>query len=302
MISIMPTNSVNISQTRRQLPQVSNRYQVAHRIAVLCFLLLEMGCSSKSAPEIPKAESQISKPALVKRDLAVAAAADLKFVLNELVAEFEKQNPFVRVNPTFGASGNLFAQISNRAPFDLFLSADVGYPQQLIAQNLALEESLFKYAIGQIVVWVTKDSPLDVESQGIDVLKDPSVQRVAIANPKHAPYGRAAEAAMKSLGVYDQVGDRLVLGENVAQAVQFVETGAADVGIVSHSLLMAPELRDKGRFWIVPRSAYPPIEQAGVIVAWTKQPESAELFRSFLISEQGRAIFEKFAFQLPPNE
>ena len=237
---------------------------------VFCLLVFAIGCGSKPVPEVPKALPEQSKSADTIRELAVAAAADLKFALNDIVAEFEKENPHVHVNATFGSSGNLFAQLSNRAPFDLFLSADVGYPRKLIEAGHAGEETLFSYAIGQIVVWVPKDSPLDVGTLGIDVLKEPSVKKIAIANPKHAPYGRAAEAAMKDLGVYDQISDRLVLGENVAQAVQFVETGAADVGIVSHSLLMAPELRDKGRYWIVPQSAYPPIEQGGVIVSWAK--------------------------------
>lgn len=268
--------------------------------SVLCLLIFATGCGSKPALEVPNAPpSTPSASATASRELAVAAAADLKFVMADVVSAFEKEHPNVHVNATFGASGSLFAQLSNRAPFDIFMSADISYPRKLVEDGLADDKTLFSYAIGQIVVWVPKESPLDVESRGIDVLTDALVKKIAIANPKHAPYGRAAEAAMKELGVYDKIVDRLVLGENVAQAAQFVETGAADVGIVAHSFVMAPALRDKGRYWIVPQSAYPPIEQGGVIVSWARDREIAEQFRSFLIGEGSRSIFQKYGFTLP---
>jgi molybdate transport system substrate-binding protein len=153
-------------------------------------------------------------------------------------------------------------------------------------------DSLFIYAAGRIVVWVPAGSPLDPAA----ALGSASVRHVAIANPQHAPYGRAAEAAMRSLGVYDRVAGRLVLGENVAQALEFVESGAAEVGIVALSLALAPPLRNRGRYWEVPREAYPRIEQGGVIL---KESAAAREFRSFLLDAPGRRILKQYGFYLP---
>src|SRR5262249_50683948 len=150
-------------------------------------------------------------------EVRVAAAANLKSAFDEIAVEFQKEHPDVRVSVTYGSSGNFFAQIINRAPFELFLSAHVDYPRQLVEQGLAEKNAEFVYAAGQIVVWVSNGSKLDPEKSGIQVLADASVRKVAIANPKHAPYGRAAQAAMKHLGVFEKVQDRLVLGENIEQ-------------------------------------------------------------------------------------
>src|SRR5262249_16120402 len=149
-------------------------------------------------------------------------------------AAFHAANPKLKVTPTYGSSGNFYSQLTHEAPFDVYLSADIEYPRKLIAANLADGE--FLYGVGRIVVWVPKASPLDVEKLGIEALADPSVRKISSANPAHAPYGRAAEAAMKKLGVYEAVQERLVLGENIAQTAQFVESGAADVGVIALSL------------------------------------------------------------------
>jgi molybdate transport system substrate-binding protein len=156
--------------------------------------------------------------------LTVAAAADLKFALDDLVKEFEEKNPETKVNVTYGSSGNFFAQIQNGAPFELLFSADIGYPQKLAEKGLGADD-VFLYAIGRIVVWVSKDSPVDVDKLGIKALLEPSIRKIAVANPEHAPYGRAAVAAMKALHIYDQVASRLVYGENIAQTAQFVQSG-----------------------------------------------------------------------------
>src|SRR4029077_6100604 len=134
-----------------------------------------------------------------------------------------------------------------QAPFDIFFSADIDYPRKLIDAGLADADSEFLYAEGRSVGWVPNSSPLDLETLGIRAVADPSVRKVAIANPQHAPYGRAAEAALKTLGAYDAVKDRLVFGENIAQAAQFVESGAADVGLIALSLALSPAMKDKGR-------------------------------------------------------
>jgi molybdate transport system substrate-binding protein len=201
------------------------------------------GCSRSPTPEV-----------------RVAAAADLKFALPEVVAAFHAARPDLRVSVSYGASGEFFAQLSNGGPFDLFLSADMDYPRKLIADGLADQASEFLYAIGHLVVWVPRASPLDVERRGIEALLDPSVKKIAIANPRHAPYGRAAEAALKHLGVYDQIRDRLVLGENIAQTAQFAQSGAADAGVIALSLALSPTMRDEGKYWSVPTDAFPRLE------------------------------------------
>ncbi len=232
----------------------------------------------------------------------VAAAGDLRFTMGEIVEAFRRERPAVDVLVTYGSSGNFYAQLSNRAPFDIFFSADVDYPRRLIRQGLALVDSEFLYGIGRLVVWVPQTSPIEVEKLGMQALLNPSVRRIAIANPRNAPYGRAAEAAMKNLGVYDQVKARLVLGDSVMQAAQFVDSGGAEVAIISHSLALVPPLRDKGRFWEVPLNAYPRREQGGVILSWAQDRAAAEAFRDFVLSEGGRAILLRHGFQFREND
>jgi molybdate transport system substrate-binding protein len=231
--------------------------------------------------------------------ITVAAAADLKFALDPIVADFEKQHSNVTVRVSYGSSGNLFAQIDNGAPFDLFLSADIDFPRKLIEDKKALADSLFSYAVGRVVVWVPNDSPIDVEKLGIEALLSPSVRKIAIANPEHAPYGRAAVAAMKKLGVYDKVSSKLVLGENIAQAAQFVESGAADIGLIALSLAMSPKMKSEGHYWDVPLDAYPRLEQGGVILSVSKQPDLARQFRAALVGPQGRETLRRYGFILP---
>jgi molybdate transport system substrate-binding protein len=239
--------------------------------------------------------------AVSRRELAVAAASDLKFAMEDLIAEFRRLQPDVAVTASYGSSGNFYAQLTHRAPFDLFFSADREYVDRLAAQGSTLRDSVFLYAVGHVVVWTPKSSPFDVERLGIAALAHPRVRRVAIANPRHAPYGRAAEAALRALGVYDAVQPRLVLGENVAQAAQFVQTGAAEAGVIALSLALAPSMREAGRFWRVPPDAYPRMEQTGVILEWARDPEAARAFRSFVLGEAGRSVLERHGFG-PPEE
>jgi len=239
-----------------------------------------------------------SAPAAGAQKLTVAAAADLRFALDELGSQFRAAHPAVGLAITYGSSGNFFAQIQNGAPFDVFLSADVDYPRRLIAAGLANKDSLFLYGVGRIVVWVPAASPLDPIALGIHVLEAPSVRHIAIANPQHAPYGRAAEAALRSLGMYDRVAPKLVLGENIGQAFEFVESGAAEAGIVALSLALAPAARSHGRYWEVPQDAYPKIEQGGVILSRAPAGPAAQ-FRAFMLSDDARRILKQYGFSVP---
>jgi molybdate transport system substrate-binding protein len=200
---------------------------------------------------------------------------------------------------TLGASGSLYAQIANGAPVDLFLSADTLAPARIEAAGLALPGSLFTYALGRLVVWVPRSSGLDLERRGLAALLDPSVRKVAIANPSLAPYGRAAEAALRQAGLSEALAGKLVLGESVAQAAQFAESGNAQAALLPLSLALAPPLSTEGRSWEVPASAHPSIEQAGVIPRSARSPGLARDFAAFLRGPAGRAVLERSGYALP---
>src|SRR5213592_2665587 len=203
--------------------------------------------------------------------IIVAAAADLNAALSEIAANYEKSGGS-KVRLSFGSSGNLFNQIQNGAPFDIFFSADVDYPKKLIEAGLGEKASLYPYAVGQLVLWVPASSSLDVEHRGMSILLDPSVKKISLANPEHAPYGRAAVAALRHFRLYEKVSDRFVFGENVSQAAQFVESGNA----------MAPGMRDIGRYLIIPSDAYPALQQAVVILSHSSKKAEAAAFLQYL--------------------
>jgi molybdate transport system substrate-binding protein len=233
-------------------------------------------------------------------ELLVAAAADLSSALKDLGNRFENQTG-VKLRLSFGASGALTQQVENGAPFDLFLSADMDYPRQLIAAGDADAASLYPYAVGKLVLWVTADSPHDVEHKGISILLDPAVKKIAIANPQHAPYGRAAVAALKHEGLYDRVSNRLVLGENVAQAAQFVESGNAQAGFIALAHAVAPEIRGKGRYWEVPAQDYPALAQGIVVLSHSQHKKEAAQFVEYLKTKEAKQIFQNYGFSLPLN-
>jgi molybdate transport system substrate-binding protein len=230
-------------------------------------------------------------------DLNIAAASDLSFAMKELAASYEKQTGTV-VKVTLGSSGNFFTQIQNGAPFDLFFSADIDYPRKLEAAGLGEPGTLYQYATGKIVVWVPAGSKLDV-SKGLAVLTDPSVRKIAIANPKHAPYGRAAVAAMTKQGIYDKMTDKLVFGENISQTAQFVESGNADVGIIALSLALAPAMAGKGKYYEVPQDLYPPLDQAAIVIKASQKKEQAKQFLAYLKTPESIALLQRYGFTLP---
>jgi molybdate transport system substrate-binding protein len=236
------------------------------------------------------------KPA--STELVVAAAADLSSALKDIGDRYEKKTG-VRIKVSFGASGALTQQIQNGAPFDIFFSADMDYPRQLISAGAADEATLRQYAVGKLVLWVPADSPLDVEHKGMNILLDPSVKKIAIANPQHAPYGRAAVAALKSASLYDRVADRLVMGENISQAAQFVESGNAQAGFVALAHAVAPAMQGKGKYWEVPAEDYPPLTQGVIVVSRSQHKEEAAAFLDYIQTDEVAAILRKFGFTLP---
>jgi molybdate transport system substrate-binding protein len=195
----------------------------------------------------------------------------------------------------------LSSQISNHAPFDVFMSADAGYPDKLIAEKAALADTRFVYAMGTLVLWIPNKMEVKRDQVGLDILKAEAFHKIAIANPRLAPYGRAAEAALKKENVWDAVKDRIVLGENISQTAQFLTTGAADAGLVSQSLAVAEPLKSSGRTIVIPESDYPPIEQAAVVVATSAQPDAAKAFCTFVASDAGRAILESHGLRAPKH-
>ena len=231
------------------------------------------------------------------QDLTVAAASDLQFAMRDLTASFQKQTgKTVRVS--YGSSGNFFQQLQNGAPFDMFFSANVDHARKLEASGLTEPGSLYQYAKGKIVLWVPKHSKLDLKS-GLAALLDPSVKKVAIANPQHAPYGQAAEAALKKEGLYQKVIPKFVLGENISQTASFVVSGAADAGIVALSLAVSPNMKDKGRYVEIPASEYPAIDQACVIMKAAKSKDAARSFLEFIKSAEAQGLFERYGFAVP---
>ena len=228
----------------------------------------------------------------------MAAAADLKFAMDELVSEFQTAHPGTEVAVTYGSSGSFFAQLEQRAPFDLFFSADIHYPKTLARAGHSLDE-VFLYAVGRIVLWAPKSSKLDVAKLGIAVLDGPAIKKIAVANPDHAPYGRAAVAALKTLGLYEKVRSKLVFGENIAQTAQFIQSGAADIGVIALSLAVAPQLSEAGDWWEIPFDAYPKMEQGGMITKWTMNAETARALRDHLLGTHGREVLKRHGFFLP---
>jgi molybdate transport system substrate-binding protein len=230
------------------------------------------------------------------QEITVAAAADLQFAMEDMIARFHKETGKT-VKPIYGSSGNFFQQIQNGAPFDMFFSANLDYPKKLDAAGLSEPGSYYRYAKGKIVIWVPNDSKIDLRS-GVQALLDPSINHIAVANPEHAPYGQAAVAAMQKENVYDQVKGKLVLGENISQTASFVVSGSADVGIVALSLALSPNMKDKGRYVEVPANEYPPIEQACIILTTSKNKSTAQQFLSFFKSASIADVLRRYGFDV----
>ncbi len=229
-------------------------------------------------------------------EITIAAASDLTFAFKDLTARVHKQTGN-SVKLSYGSSGNFFSQIQSGAPYDLFFSADIDYPKKLEGAELTEPGTLYEYATGKLVLWVPTASKLDLK-RGLAVLTEPSIRKIAIANPQHAPYGRATVAAMEHAGIYDQVKQKLVLGENISQAAQFVESGNADHGVLALSLAVAPAMKEKGRYVEVPSEDYPAIIQAAVILKSSHEKETAQAFLKFIKTPASLALMAQYGFTI----
>ena len=250
-------------------------------------LAMAAGAAPRPSPPVPPSPVPLS----------VAAASDLQHVWPAIADRFTHETgQATRV--TFGSSGNFFAQITNGAPFDVFLSADVEYPRRLVASGAAAADTIYEYATGRLVLWARRDRALDLTT-GLRALTDPRIRRIAIAHPDHAPYGRAAVEALRSERIDTAVGPKLVFGENISQAAHFVESGNADAGILAMSLAVSPALTAVGTFTEVPAASHTPLRQAGVVISASSHPAARALLL-FLQRAEIRSLLARSGFSVGP--
>jgi len=226
--------------------------------------------------------------------LMVAVAANMAPAMEDIRKGFTAETG-VALALTPGASGKFAAQIANGAPFDLFVSADMDYPRKLSQDGLAADKPV-RYAVGTLILWTLKDVEL---SRGLAALTGPEFKKIAVADPQTAPYGRQAVAALKAAGIYEQVSSKLVYGESLAQANQFVASQAADAGLVARSIVETAEWKGKGRWVAVDRKLYAPIDQALVILKPGAGKKSARRLRDYILGRKGRAILRRYGYGLP---
>jgi len=229
--------------------------------------------------------------------VSVAAAANLSFALDALDAAFRQAAPEVAVTSMTAASGDIVAQVEHGAPYDVFLSADLHFPQVLVDAGHADRQTLTTFAVGQLVLWTTR---ADVALPDVgSVVRDPLVRKLAIANQRTAPFGRAAEQALRHLGLWTDAEPKLVVGESISQTTQFVATGNADAGFVALSVVLAPKLKGKGRYLEVSPDLYDPLDQGAIITRHGAANPAARRYLAFLQGPAARAILVSFGYRLP---
>lgn len=231
---------------------------------------------------------------LQAQKVKIAAAADLRYAMDDIVSLYKQSNPTADIEVIYGSSGNAYTQISNGAPYDMYFSADIMYPRKLKEAGLTITEPKL-YAIGRIVLW---SSTLDV-SKGLVVLTEKSNIKIATANPDHAPYGERSVEALKYYKYYEKVEKQLIFGENISQAAQFCLTGNADAGLLALSIALSPAMTGKGKYFLIDSKSHKPLEQAYVILKQAKDNKTAFAFAEFIASKPAREIFEKYGFTLP---
>lgn len=249
-----------------------------------------------ASPAIGGSASTRPTPHPASTEVLVAAAADLKFAMDSIIAVFSAKNPSIAVKPVYGASGSFFEQINNGAPFDLFFSADIDYPKKLQDANKTLT-NVTQYATGHLVLW---SRTLDPTREQMNTLLDPAIKKIAIANPAHAPYGKRAEEALRYYKLYDKIKEKLVIGENIAQTAQYAQSGAADVGIIALSLALSPSMKQTGgKYWLIPATSHQPLQQGYVLLTHAKDNPGVTQFAEFFSSPTAAAILKSFGFAKP---
>jgi molybdate transport system substrate-binding protein len=238
-----------------------------------------------------------SSEARAGNSLTIAAAADLRYALDEIVTQYRQQQPHAAIDAIYGSSGKITTQILNGAPFDLFFSADIAFPERLHREGFAITEPTV-YAVGRIVLWSKRH---DASTMSLHDLTQPNIRRIAIAQPTHAPYGQRAREALTAAGIWEEIQPKLVFGENIAHAAQMAESEAADIGIIALSLALFPTLAQHGHH-LIDDSLHNPLTQGYVIIRHGKNNALAHDFARFMMEDEARAIMERYGFKLPDNE
>ena len=224
----------------------------------------------------------------------VAAAANLRYVLEEIKNEYQKEYPNSKINLTFGSSGNLVQQILNGASFDFFMAADNNFPLKLKEKGVTYGE-MKTYAFGKLAIYSTT---LDV-SKGITILSDPNIKKISIAKPETAPYGDRSVELLKSQNPFDGLKSKIVFADNISQAAQFAFTGNAEIGFVALSLALSPDMIGKGKYHIVDQSLYTPVEQACILIKQTAANTEAKKFMKYVLSPATKEIWDKYGYSSP---
>ena len=232
-----------------------------------------------------------------KDAILVAAASNLQFAMDEIIQHFEKKKLNNKVEIVYGSSGNFFNQIRNGAPFDLYFSANIRYPEYLEKKGLGTEAST--YAFGRMAVMASVYYGIEVQKLRLSSLLHPTVKKIAIANPAHAPYGRSAIAFLKRQNIYEKIREKLIMGENISQAAQFVDSGAAEIGIIALSLAIKTNEAGRVSYWEIPAETYPPIEQKFIILKRTKKYPLVREFTDFVQGREGQSILIRHGFEVP---
>ncbi len=227
--------------------------------------------------------------------ITIAAAADLKFAMDEIVSRYKQSHAADEIEVVYGSSGKFNTQIQQGAPFDLFFSADIAFPRELAKSGLAASE-VKPYAVGRIVLW---SSRMDASKMTLASLTDPKIAHIAIANPQHAPYGKRAEEALRISGLWGKIESKLVYGENIANTAQFVQTGNAEVGIIALSLAVSPTLSAKGGYYLIPDKLHAPLEQGFILTKRATDNALAKRFAEYMSSKSARAVMTQYGFVLP---
>lgn len=228
------------------------------------------------------------------KPLTVFAAASLRYAMEEVVAVYKEQNPGTQIEVAFGSSGKAYAQVTNGAPWDIFFSADMSFPEKLLEGGFAVG-NVKQYAVGKLAIWQRKGGSLDLQT-GLQGLASKSIRKVAIANPELAPYGAAAVAALKKQGLWEALQPKLVMGENISQAAHFAASGAADAGLIAYSLALAPDMVNLGEYVLVDAALYPPMPLGFVVLKQGADHPLAAPFTAFFSSETAKKIMEKYGY------